>query len=156
MFFPFMSCTQDPKAFPNQTSCAASQIPHFCWIESILESMTQTSGLQGAHLSSFSGWPRVEQGTSWANLLNVRKALHDHATSSFASGAGSYCGHHYTRPYLHTVLNPGLLQSDCLSPLYALGFRADEEVHCSESKNQMRQFPSPFEQDALHKISQQI
>ena len=23
--------------------------------------MTQTSGLQGAHLSSFSGWPRVEQ-----------------------------------------------------------------------------------------------
>ena len=58
--------TNIPKGILEILVAQHPKSAHFCWIQFILESMTQTSGLQGAHLSSFSGWPRVEQATSLA------------------------------------------------------------------------------------------
>ena len=52
-----MSCAQHPKY--------SHKLPIF--VECIIESMTQTSGLCRAHSSSFTVRPRVEQGTSWAS-----------------------------------------------------------------------------------------
>ena len=51
-----ISCAQHPK------------LPIF--VECIIESMTQTSGLCRAHSSSFTVRPRVEQGTSWASDID--------------------------------------------------------------------------------------
>ena len=62
---PFMSCAQHPK-YSRIMSCAQHpKLPIF--VECIIESMTQTSGLCRAHSSSFTVRPRVEQGTSWAS-----------------------------------------------------------------------------------------
>ena len=60
-----MSCAQHPK-YSRIMSCAQHpKLPIF--VECIIESMTQTSGLCRAHSSSFTVRPRVEQGTSWAS-----------------------------------------------------------------------------------------